>query len=280
MAYQILFSDLDGTLLRPDMTVNPADWDAIRQMAKEGIPFVPCTGRVHSEIPEELRNESAIRYYISANGAVTYDKETDTRTVRGISNRLLQEVLAVLNAHSALYYIRHNSRTYSDATRHTAAEYATHGVHDYDRDFLEVRAIRQADYAAFANDLEDTEMICAFFTCVEDTLAAKAELEKGGEIYAANSYDTLLEIFHKDAGKGNAILQLASSLGIAPEAVIAVGDTGNDISAVQAAGLGLAVENATDSLKAVADAVICKNTEAPVTYIYEHYFKGDHHAEV
>ena len=280
MDYQILFSDLDGTLLRPDMTVNPADLDTIRQMAKEGIPFVPCTGRVHSEIPEELRNESAIRYYISANGAVTYDKETDTRTVRGISNRLLQETLALLNEYNALYYIRHNSRTYSDATRHTAEEYITHGVNDYDRDFLEVRAIRQADYAAFAKDLEDTEMICAFFTSVEDTLACKAKMEAGGEIYAANSYGTLLEIFHKDAGKGNAILQLASALGIAKEAVIAVGDTGNDISAVQAAGLGLAVENATEPLKAVADAVICKNTESPATYIYERYFKGEPHAEV
>ncbi len=280
MAYQILFSDLDGTLLRPDMTVNPADWNTIRRMVKEGIPFVPCTGRVHSEIPEELRNEPAIRYYISANGATIYDKATDTRTVCGISGRLLHHAVDILTRFDALFFVRHGGRTYSDANRHSDDEYISHGVNDYDRVFLQHRAVRCEDYSAFMRDLEDTEMIIVFTPTLEATAACKAALEASGELSAANSYGTLLEVFRKDAGKGNAILQLAASLGIPREAVIAVGDTGNDISSVQAAGLGLAVENATDSLKAAADAVICKNTESPVTYIYEHYIKGVSHAEV
>jgi len=241
MGYKILFSDLDGTFLRHDMTASPADWDTVRRMAAAGIPFVPCTGRVHSEIPEELRNDPAIRYYISANGAVTYDKVTDTRTICGISNRLLQEVLSILHSYNALYYIRYNSRTHSDATRHNAATYATYGVNDYDRDFLDRYAVRIDDYAAFTRDLEDTEMICVFLPSAEATAACKAALESSGEIYAANSYGTLLEVFHAKAGKGNALLNLAAKLGIDRREIVAVGDTGNDISSVTAAGLGLAV---------------------------------------
>lgn len=278
--YNILFSDLDGTLLREDMTVCPADWETIHRMAAEGIPFVPCTGRVHSEIPASLREDPAIRYYISANGAVIYDKVTDTRTVCGISNRLLQEVLQILHTYDALYYIRHNSLTHSDATRHTAEEYEKHGVREYDREFLDLHAVRIADYAGFAQGLEDVEMICVFLPSEEATAACKAALEAGGEIYAANSYGTLLEVFHADAGKGRALLRLAAQLGFSPAETVAVGDTGNDVSSVTAAGLGLAVGNATAPLKAVADAVIVRNDEAPITYIYDHYFKGEHYAEV
>lgn len=278
--YKILFSDLDGTLLRPDMTVNPADWDTIRRMAKEGIPFVPCTGRVQTEIPEELRNEPSIRYYLSANGATLYDKVTETRTVCGLSNRQLQQVVTIAEQFDALFFVRHGGLTYSDANRHSDDEYFSHGVKDYDRVFLQQRAVRCADYTAFMRNLEDTEMVIVFTPSVEVTAACQAALEASGEILAANSYGTLLEVFHKDAGKGNAILRLAAQLGIDRAETVAVGDTGNDISSIEAAGLGLAVENATEPLKAVADAVICRNTDSPITYIYEHYFKGDTYAEV
>ncbi len=278
--YKILFSDLDGTLLRPDMTVSPADWDTIRRMASESILFVPCTGRVQTEIPEELQNEPSIRYYLSANGATLYDKATGKRTVCGLSNRQLQQVVAIAKQFNALFFVRHGGRTYSDANRHSDEEYISHGVKDYDRMFLQQHAVRCADYTAFMRDLQDIEMVIFYAPSVEATAACKAALEESGEIMAANSYGTLLEVFHKDAGKGNAILRLAAQLGIDRTETVAVGDTGNDISSIEAAGLGLAVENATAPLKAVADAVICRNTASPITYIYEHYFKGECHAEV
>lgn len=280
MGYKILFSDLDGTFLRHDMTASPSDWDTVHQMAEEGIPFVPCTGRVYSEIPEELREDPAIRYYISANGAVTYDKVTDTRTVCGLDNRLLHQVIDTAEAYGALYFVRHGGRTHADANRQADEEYTSRGVREYDRVFLQERAVRVADFAAFTRDLEDTEMVIVFLPNVEATAACKAALEARGEIHAANSYGTLLEVFHAKAGKGNALLKLAETLGIARGETIAVGDTGNDISSITAAGLGLAVGNATDPLKAAADAVIVPNDASPITYIYETYFKGDSHAEV
>ncbi len=280
MSYKILFSDLDGTFLRHDMTASDADWDTIHKMAAEGFHFVPCTGRVQREIPEELRNDPAIRYYISANGAVIYDKVTDTRTICGLNNRLLHEVITTAEAFDALYFVRHAGLTHSDANRHADEEYTSRGVRDYDRLFLQQRAVREEDYAAFTRDLEDTEMVIVFLPNEEATAACKAALEAGGELYAANSYGTLLEVFHKDAGKGNALLKLAKQLGIDRSETIAVGDTGNDITAVVAAGLGLAVGNATEPLKAVADAVIVPNTDSPITYICKHYFKGARHAEV
>jgi hydroxymethylpyrimidine pyrophosphatase-like HAD family hydrolase len=50
-------------------------------------------------------------------------------------------------------------------------------------------------------------------------------------------------------------------------------DSTNDMTMVQAAGLGLAMENAVPELKATADAVICTNEEHSIQYILKHYIE-------
>ena len=65
---------------------------------------------------------------------------------------------------------------------------------------------------------------------------------------------------------------LADMLGVAHGDTISIGDSDNDASIVEAAGLGLAVSNACDSLKAVADEEICSNEEHAIAYVLTHYF--------
>jgi len=55
------------------------------------------------------------------------------------------------------------------------------------------------------------------------------------------------------------------------EETIAVGDSTNDMTMIQAAGLGLAMENAVPELKAAADAIICSNQEHGIDYILRNY---------
>ena len=87
------------------------------------------------------------------------------------------------------------------------------------------------------------------------------------------SNPTIIVIFSADAGKGHALWKLADALGIDRADTIAVGDTLNDIDNIRCAGLGLAMDNAMDALKAEADAVICNNEEHAIAYILEHYIK-------
>ena len=64
-----------------------------------------------------------------------------------------------------------------------------------------------------------------------------------------------MEIFPSEAGKGSAVTRLAGILGIPVENTYAAGDEQNDISMIQAAGCGIAMANATDAVKAIADVV-------------------------
>jgi len=69
------------------------------------------------------------------------------------------------------------------------------------------------------------------------------------------------------------LLRLAEILGVDKKATIAVGDSTNDYTMVKMAGLGLAVDNAVEELKQIADKVICNYKEHSAKYILENFIK-------
>ena len=75
------------------------------------------------------------------------------------------------------------------------------------------------------------------------------------------SHSNLLEIVPTNVSKGNTLEQLIKKFGISREEVIAIGDDENDISMIKFAGLGIAMKNAKDSVKKVADYVTDTNEE-------------------
>src|SRR5699024_1472360 len=64
-----------------------------------------------------------------------------------------------------------------------------------------------------------------------------------------------LEILHQEADKGHALLEMADYFGIKAEEVVAIGDGGNDIGMIKAAGLGIAMGNAMEEVKEAADLI-------------------------
>ena len=114
-------------------------------------------------------------------------------------------------------------------------------------------------------------MFCVFFENYADLLECKAFFEGQPDLLVAQSNKYNLEIISKNAGKGNALMVLADLLGIDRAVTIAVGDSTNDMTMVRQAGLGLAMENAVDELKAAADQVICDNEHHSAKYILEHF---------
>ena len=81
-----------------------------------------------------------------------------------------------------------------------------------------------------------------------------------------------IECLDITSGKGVALLKLAEKLGFDKSQTMAVGDSKNDENSITLAGLGLAMKNASDELKRVADKVICSNNEHVVKYLLENYF--------
>ena len=85
------------------------------------------------------------------------------------------------------------------------------------------------------------------------------------------SASVLVEISPRSDDKGEALKFIANYFGIDISSTVAIGDNLNDLSMIKAAGIGVAVGNATKELKDAADYVSVTNDEGAVAKIIEKF---------
>ncbi|MBQ2985656.1 MAG: HAD family hydrolase [Clostridia bacterium] len=95
-----------------------------------------------------------------------------------------------------------------------------------------------------------------------------------GILKVSGSSKGFIEFNHPSAHKGSGLAWLADHLGIKQEETVAVGDNSLDIEMIQWAGLGCAVENAKEEIKAAADMVIPSCSECGVAYLIDRLIEG------
>ena len=271
-SYKIVCSDLDGTLLNSASEVSRENLLAMEAMVKKGVYFVPSTGRTFGELPEEIKNSDAVRYMIHSNGAVVLDKQTGARSLVCISNDVMRKIMEILEKYEVHISIRHNGDDYVDGSLDHEAIFDDYNVCEAHRVVVRAFAEYRENFMDFAYAADNVEVVSIFFRDLEQTAVCRRDLEQLGGLRMAAVTPYNLEIMNADAGKGNALRSLADSLGVDIADTVSMGDSDNDTSIVEAAGLGLAVANACDSLKETADAVICSNDDHALAYVLSHYF--------
>ena len=271
MTYRLVASDLDGTLLRNDQTLSPENSAAIARMGEMGVEFAVSTGRTFGEIPAVLREDPGIRWYICSDGGLIYDKQERRSYTCCLEGQLQKQVLDALFESGCFFTAHCNGLSYYDSSRMAPEELAYNSVSPYFQQLVRECDTPAEDFKNFCYAMEGIEQITAFFHTDEELAACRQKLLATGKVETAWSNPCYMELYHADAGKGRGLLHLAQILGVAPEATIAIGDTANDRSILEAAGLGLATDNAKPELKAIADAVICSNKEHVAEYVLNHY---------
>ena len=95
-----------------------------------------------------------------------------------------------------------------------------------------------------------------------------------GRLQVAISKPRYLEITNPKVNKGIALEFLCKHYGLKPENCIAMGDGTIDAPMIEYAGLGVAMENADDMTKSVANLICPSNDEDGVAYIIDKYILG------
>ena len=269
--YKIVASDLDGTLFNTKVEVGAKNNAAIKALFDKGIFFVPSSGRTLCEIPKELTENPYIRFIAFSNGSTVYDKETGKNLLSCIDKATANKAFDIIEKFETHITIRHGGQNYGDANTADDKSCKYLNVQTGHRGLLNTYGRFLPNFKEFYRNAENIEMISIFFHSDSDRIACKELLEESCDLMIASAMPYNLEICSNKAGKGNALLRLGEYLGIEKDAIIAVGDSENDIPAIKTAGLGLAVENACEALKSVADEVICDNNSHVVEYILNKY---------
>ncbi|MNI89787.1 Sugar phosphatase YidA [compost metagenome] len=92
-----------------------------------------------------------------------------------------------------------------------------------------------------------------------------------GELEITNSSPYNLEINPAGINKASGVQMVCELLGLAMSEVVAVGDSLNDLAAIQAAGLGVAMGNAQIAVKENADVVTASNNDDGIALIIRDY---------
>lgn len=268
--YKIIATDLDGTLFDSRGAISEENVAAIRALTEKGVWVVPSSGRTLHEMPPAVRDNPLFRYILHSDGAVIFDRAQNQSHGVYMDRALTNEVLDVLEHYDMHLTLRTGGRSYRNTCSNDQALDHFRYTAPY-KAFLRFFVQPLEEFDTFCRRQTAVEMLCMHFHSPAEQQAFARFVDEHPLLDGTSSETANIEIFHKDAGKGNGLRRLADLLGVDRAATIAVGDSANDLAGIRAAGLGLAMDNAWEDVKATADAVICSNDEHAMAYILEHY---------
>lgn len=273
MDYKIISFDLDCTLFGKDMDISPENSAALDALAARGVTVIANTGRAFGEMTKSMREHPAVRYTVNSDGAVLFDKKTNTRLWSAcIGGERAREIFDLLAGYRTSLCVHYDGNAYVDLDTHTEESYISYRYPRGFRILYFTCAIAQPDFKKFLYSRDEFESIVVFFADDEEEAACTAKLREMKDILVVSSAPHNIEIVSSAAGKGHGLHALCDHLGVDYAQTIAVGDSINDIDHLRAAGLALAMENAAPATKEAAHAVICHHTEPVAQYVLDHYF--------
>ena len=265
---KIVALDLDGTLLDSQKRLSEANRRALAEAAEKGVLIVPTTGRFFGMMPPAVRDLPFVRYAITINGAQVYDRAEDAAIVRDeIPLGMAIDLMRLLDGYDVIYDCYRSNWGWMTAALQAKAEgYATDAhylkmVREFRKPVDDLKAHLVA--TAAEGDVQKVMMFSRNAPGGEAVAAAiMAEVSvKFPAIKTTASTWNNLEFNIATAHKGNALRRFAEHLGFTLDDCMAVGDGLNDLSMVEAAGIGVAMSNAHPAVLAAADHVTGSNDE-------------------
>lgn len=249
---KILFTDLDGTLLDSQKQIGSYTRQVLDEWTKAGHKLVLCSGRdINSvkSVREYLHLDYPGMYVIGYNGGQITDCATD-ETIYRVALTYEQILHVIEEAKKQNIHIH----TYTDT--HIISPTDDEELRYYQR-VIHTPVIFSADAAetkengackCIAIELKDKEKMETF----RKSLLPWADEENITMIYSNPYY---LEIFPSSSGKGAAVKKLCEILSVNPALTVAAGDAQNDISMIEAAGMGIAMINGSEDVKMAATTI-------------------------
>lgn len=253
MGKKILFLDLDGTLLNDEKQITRGNRQALEDALCRGHGVVITTGRPLKSAMVQARNLGLDKpgcFLIAYNGALVYDWEKQEQIfARTLDMSAVLEIFDLANSRGF------HLQTYDTWDVLVEPRCDDDIIRRYCKSTgMDFRVIGDVH-----TDLTEPPM--KILIIEEEDLAASKKLQQdimellSDKVNTAFSCPTYLEAVPAGMNKGEAVRMLCSLLDIPIADAVAVGDAANDLSMIQAAGIGVAMANGTDEVKAAADYV-------------------------
>lgn len=259
---RLIAIDIDDTLVDDQRAIVPANASAIQDAMAAGVYVTLATGRMFASM-EPYARELGLHpttQLVAYNGALVRNLQGEQFLHHPVPKPIVIELAELARKNEATLNIYLDDRLYVDKINDAVAHYT---------EIAGIEANPVGDLVAFAqerlpDDGGSTKALMIFDPVEAEIWESRLQGTHGDQLEIMRSKPDFLELTAAGASKGEALRQLAASLGIKREEIMAIGDSYNDISMLEYAGLGVAVENAPELVRTVADTSVASNTAAGV----------------
>ena len=267
MGIRLIAMDLDQTVLNREGKLSETTRRVLEELLEKGICVVPASGRPLAAFPEDVLALKGLEYAIASNGTAIYHLPSDACLARfSLSLQTAEQILGLTKglpvAHE--FYLRGKAWASADYVEHPEKYGAVGKTAEY------IRATRSPfeDAGEFVRRHE-RDLDCMDVVVAQEGLKRKVTEEivrscRG--IYVTTSDSRLIEVADERAGKHRAMTYLAKRLHIPAAGTAAFGDGDNDAEMLKAAGVGIAMENATVLCREAADYVTLSHEKDGVAW--------------
>lgn len=271
MEKRMLFMDLDGTLLNDRKEITPGNRAALEAALQRGHGVIIATGRPLKSAMTQARKLELDKpgcFLIAYNGAMIYDWEKNeqvfARTLR------IPTVLDIFDYVNRQGFHIQTYDTWDVLVEPRCDNDIVRGYCDLIRmDFKVIPSVhtdvREEPVKVLIIEKEDLAGI--------QRLQQEIGTHFGDQVDTFFSNPTYMEVVPVGMNKGQAVKMLCQMLNVPIENAVAVGDAANDLSMIEAAGIGVAMANGTNEVKLVANYVTtCDNNHDGIAEVVERFF--------
>lgn len=270
-----IFLDMDGTLLNSENNLPVKNMEVIDRLREKGVKVFVATGRGQKEIFPRAPKGFALDGVISSNGMTGYMGEAKLFE-HTLPHTLVEQVINLARQHQVYYELFPTSgEAYVEACDRDmlASEIVGDKPAGVQISEWSERLESLAGGITWVNQLDDLGY-SKFYTFSKDTAkisqwqAVLAELQKTEPFSTSQSSPYNVEIMVDQKNKATGIKDVLERLAIAPADILVMGDSFNDKPMFEYAGFSVAMKNAPEEMKALADDVTAYSNDEEGVYHY------------
>lgn len=267
MSIKLIAIDIDGTLLNDDRKITPAVYQALKAAEAQGVRIVLCTGRPLTGVQDLLTELDLFTdndFVITYNGSLV-QKTKDQAIISEFGLSHEDYAFVEMTARQLGVHLHVETQDTMFTANRDISPYTVYEA------FLVNMPLKYRTPEEMTPDLNIIKMMMIDEPALLDSVIPQLPVTLTEQYNVVKSAPFFLEVLNKKAHKGAAVKKLAEHLGIDQSEVMAIGDNENDLTMVEYAGIGVAMANATENVRNMADVITASNEEDGVAKVINEY---------
>ncbi len=273
MRYKLLALNIDGTVLKSNARITKQTKDAIEYVKNKGVYVTLATSRPFPAAKKIAKSLKVDNCLITSDGAFIASSTEEPIFVRRIKEEKALQIVDILERYECHIRVMHDSYSIGNKVRQRNHLIAKMTIGVGDPLFYPITFVDSVCDQLMQEPIAPPKIQVQFFHKEEERRAVEQLESLVAGVRVFESALGCLDIVSAGVSKARGLQTLGQYLGISADEMVAIGSDDSDVDMINQVGLGVAMGNATHSVKEVADWLTRSNEQNGVSYMIREVFR-------